>query len=103
MTLTTLWLAGPPLAAALLASVLRRRFRVVLILGVVLAAAFVVVVYLRAPHDYAHSQGDEDGEMFLGRWWEPTFIAFVVLVGYALWAIGAGLGFVIGSRFGRAD
>jgi hypothetical protein len=64
----------------------------VLCVGVIVAVGFVVAVYLGSPADYQHSQGDEDGEMFLGRWWEPGWIMFVAGVGYVSWIVGVGLG-----------
>jgi len=68
------------------------RTYVVFGVGVIVACGFVVAVYLGSPHDYQHSQGDEDGEMFLGRWWEPAWIMFVAGVGYVSWIVGVGLG-----------
>ena len=89
-----IWLAGP--AAAMLLTILTRvrweRAYLLFVAGVVVALAFVVVVYLQAPPDYQHSQGDEDGEMFLGRWWEPQFIAFLAIIGYVLWGAGVVVG-----------
>jgi hypothetical protein len=59
---------------------------------VVLAFGFVVLTYYRSSHSYAGSQGDSDGEMFLGRWWEPAFTVFLALIGYVLWLVGVGAG-----------
>jgi hypothetical protein len=63
--------------------------------GLVLAFAFVLVVYLRAPPDYQHSHGDEDGQMFLGRWWEPNFVFFLIGVAYLSWALGVLVGLLV--------
>jgi hypothetical protein len=62
------------------------------LIGVMLAFGFVVLTYYRSSHSYAGSQGDSDGEMFLGRWWEPTFTIFLALTGYVLWLVGVGAG-----------
>ena len=64
--------------------------------GAILAFSFVVAVYLGSPPDYQHSPGDGDGEMFLGRWWEPGWIFFVAATGYLCWILGVGVG-----AFGR--
>lgn len=85
-----IWLGGPAALAALLTIVMRARWSrahvVVFGIGVALAVGFVLLAYLQAPPDYEHSGGDSDGEMFLGRWWEPQFVAFLVFVGYVFWA-----------------
>jgi hypothetical protein len=62
------------------------------LIGVVLAFGFVVLTYYRSSHSYAGSQGDCDGEMFLGRWWEPKFTILLSLIGYFLWLVGVGAG-----------
>jgi hypothetical protein len=62
------------------------------LIGVVLAFGFVVLTYYRSAQSFAGSQGDSDGEMFLGRWWEPTFTVVLALIGYFLWLIGVGAG-----------
>ena len=69
-----------------------------LILGVVLGFAFVIAVYLASAHDYASSNG-VDGEMFLGRWWDPTFTVFVAIVGYIGWCIGVVVGLLVRGSF----
>ena len=33
--------------------------------------------------------------MFLGRWWEPLFVAFLVIVGYVFWALGVAGGLLV--------
>jgi len=90
-----IWLAGPFLLAAVLAFLAGNgwiRTYAVLGVGLLLAFGFVAAVYLGAPPDYQHSQGDEDGRMFLGRWWEPDWITFVAGLGYVSWMVGVGLG-----------
>ena len=97
-----IWLGGPAVVAALLTVLARGRWGragVIFGIGVALAVGVVLVAYLRAPPDYQHSQGDEEGQMFLGRWWEPQFVALLVTVGYVFWAIGVGVGFLIRGAF----
>jgi hypothetical protein len=99
---TLIWLAGPAAIAALLTLVTRvrsGRVYVMFVVGVAFAMAFVLVVYLRAPPDYLHSQGDDDGEMFLGRWWEPEWVAILAFVGYVFWALGVAGALLIRGAF----
>jgi hypothetical protein len=94
-----IWLAGPFLLATVLAFAIGKgwlRTYMVLGVGVILAFGFVVAVYLGSPPDYQHSEGAGDGEMFLGRWWEPGWIFFVAVIGYLCWIVGVGVG-----AFGR--
>ena len=65
-----------------------------LVLGVLLGVAFVVAVYAGSAHDYASSNGI-DGEMFLGRWWDPTFTLLLGFIGYIGWTIGIGAGLLL--------
>ena len=93
-----IWLGGPAVVAALLTIVTKVRWGrayIVFGIGVALAVAFVLAAYLRAPPDWQHSQGDSDGRMFLGRWWEPQFVAFLVVIAYMFWVLGVGAGFLI--------
>lgn len=88
---------GGPFALELVAAVLTRiRWRQngpwLVLGGVVLAFGFVVLVYYRSSRGYAGSQGDSDGEMFLGRWWEPEFTVLLAMVGYVIWLVGVGAG-----------
>jgi hypothetical protein len=90
-----IWLAGPFLLATVLAFARGNswvRTYAIFGVGVILAVGFVVAVYLGAPPDYQHSHSDGDGEMFLGRWWEPDWIFFVAGIGYVCWILGVGVG-----------
>jgi uncharacterized membrane protein len=58
-------------------------------LGLVLGFLIVLVAYLSADTD---SNGCSDCELFLGRWWEPQFVLFVVAIGYLFYLVGIGLG-----------
>jgi hypothetical protein len=61
-------------------------------LGLVIGFLIVLIAYLTAAPDYAHSNGCSDCEFFLGRWWEPQFVLFVVAIGYLLYLVGIGVG-----------
>lgn len=102
---TVVWFGGPALAGMLLALVARfswRRAYIPLVLGVVLAVVFVLVVYLRAPVDYAHDRsGCSDCGEYLGRWWEPGLVVFVVFVAYVCWSLGVFGGLVLRTAFVR--
>jgi hypothetical protein len=58
-------------------------------LGLVLGFLIVLAAYLTADAD---SKSCSDCERFLGRWWEPQFVLFVVAIGYVLYLVGIGLG-----------
>ena len=94
------WFAGPAVVAALFTLAARIRWRnayVPFAFGIALALAYVVAAYLTAPPDYLHSHGESDGELFLGRWWEPGWAVFVAVVGYASWAVGTVVGLAAGA------
>jgi len=89
---TLLWLGGPFLVAAVLAAALAcswLRAYVLLGLGIVIGAGFVLAVYLHAP---THYNGCEDCEQSFGRWWEPAFIVTLAAIGYFFWLLGIGVG-----------
>jgi hypothetical protein len=96
--LVLIWLAAPATVAALLALITRVRWERAYILfgvGIALAIGYVLLVYLHAPLDYQHSQGDDDGQMYWGRWWEPQWTSFVAIVGYVSWAMGTVVGLLV--------
>jgi hypothetical protein len=68
-----------------------------LAVGLALAIVFIGWAYFTAPPDYAHSQGNSDGQMFLGRWWEPFFAVFLAGVGYLCWAAGTMAGLLVNA------
>ena len=84
-------LCGVPLVAALVVTVVARirwaNAYWMFAAGVAVAIGFVAFVYLRAAHNY-ESSGGVDGEMFLGRWWDPEFTVLLAFVGYIGWTIG---------------
>lgn len=95
--LTLIWLGGPLAVAVLLTAVGGARFGHwpwLLLVGVLLAAAVVFIAYLQAPPDYQHSNGTE-GEMFLGRWWDPNWVVAIVGIGYFSWTVGVFVGFAL--------
>ena len=104
-----LYIGGPFFLGFLTAALTRMRWPTngpwLLLAGVLFAFAWIVAVYLGSPHDYAHSQGDNDGEMFLGRWWEPAFTVLLAIVGYVIFLVGVGVGMGVAVWFdleGRA-
>ena len=89
--LVIVWLGAPAVLAAVLTALTPHRSRRVvplLLVGVALGVALFVFAYLNAPPDFQHSQGDSDGELFWGRWWEPGFTLFAILFAYVSWALG---------------
>lgn len=68
-----------------------RRLTAVAGSGLVLAAVFVLVVYLRAPTAHA-PHGCSDCGLYLGRWWEPGVIVVVVSFGLGGWVAGTTVG-----------
>ena len=91
-----LYVGGPVVLGFVATALTRSRWpkngRGMALIGVVLAFGFIVLTYYRSTHSYAGSQDDSDGEMFLGRWWEPTFTILLALIGYFRWLIGVGAG-----------
>jgi hypothetical protein len=88
---------GGPFVLALVCAVIwgrnRKRLYLLLAAGLVLAIGVVLYAYFSAPPDAQHdSIGCSDCEQFLGRWWEPGFVAFVVVIGYVTWLAGVGCG-----------
>ena len=70
-----------------------RRWRGLFGLGIMLAVAFVLYVYLSAPPDQSHDNDQcNHCQQFLGRWWEPVFVVWLVVVGYFAWSVGIALG-----------
>ena len=49
----------------------------------------VLLAYLQAPRIY---DGCSDCEQYLGRWWEPVFVGFIVAVGFVTYLVGIGVG-----------
>lgn len=62
--------------------------------GVVLAVSVVLLAYFSAPRTYP--QGTET-ELYLGRYWEPQFVGFIVAGGFVFWLMGVGAGIALAS------
>jgi hypothetical protein len=90
------WISSPFVVGLVATALIRIRWPKngpgMALIGLVLAFGIVVWTYYHSAHSYAGSQGDEDGEMFLGRWWEPTFVITISLIGCGLWLLGVGAG-----------
>lgn len=101
---TAIWLGGPALVgglSAMLAGFRWRRVRLLIAVGLVLALGLVLVVYLRAPIDYAHDRsGCSDCVEYLGRWWEPALVVFIAVVGYVFWSLGIAVGLLLRTSAG---
>ena len=94
----------PAAVSALSAFVLARniaRLAAVAATGLFLAAAFVLVVYLRAPTAHA-PHGCSDCGLYLGRWWEPGVVLVVAAFGLAGWFAGLGTGALARRLIGRS-
>lgn len=77
-----------------------RRLAAVAVSGLVLAAVFVLVVYLRSPTTHA-PHGCSDCGLYLGRWWEPGVIMVVVTFGLGGWVAGTAVGATARGLFRR--
>ena len=90
-----LWL-GPPFVVGALIGALFARGRwstaAAAALGLGLGFGVVVWAYYSAPPSSAPYNGCSDCENYLGRWWEPNFVIFVVVIGYLFWLFGMGAG-----------
>lgn len=90
-----MWLGAPLLLGMVLGATLARGWPSVyglLAVGILIGFFVLLVFYLNAPADYAHSGGDEDGGMYFGRWWELPFDVFVVAIAYLCYLVGVGIG-----------
>jgi chromate transport protein ChrA len=76
------------------------RFAAVAGTGLLLAVAFVLAVYLRAPTAHA-PKGCSDCGLYLGRWWEPGVVLVVAAFGLAGWLAGSATGALARRPLGR--
>jgi hypothetical protein len=88
--LEALFFGLPLLLGAVLGAVFPKAYPL-LGLGLLIGMGVVVWAYLASPPDALHANGTE-GEQFLGRYWEPGWVFFVVGVGYVLYLVGVGVG-----------
>lgn len=86
--------AGAGVTALVLGIALRgtwRRTAALLLLGVGLGLALLAAAYFTAtPAD--QRQDCSDCYVYLGRWWEPGFAVFVIVLALITWALGALVG-----------
>jgi hypothetical protein len=72
-----------------------------LLLGLALGLALLAAAYLTAtPADQRHDCSD--CYAYLGRWWEPGFAVFVIVLALIAWALGALVGSGIRASSRRA-
>lgn len=68
-----------------------RRTVALLLLGIVLGLALLAAAYFTAaPAD--QRQDCSDCYVYLGRWWEPGFAVFVIVLALIPWVLGALVG-----------
>jgi hypothetical protein len=63
------------------------RLAPVAVLGLVLAGLFFLTAFLQAPTDTS-PEGCSDCSEWLGRWWEPSFVLWIITVNLFAWSIG---------------
>jgi len=68
-----------------------RRTGALVLLGLVLAVAWLVVGYFMATPSN-HPRDCSDCYVYLGRWWEPGFAVFIIGLTLVAWALGVLLG-----------
>ena len=98
------WLGAPLIVGALVGAVFARgrwSAAAAIALGVVLGFGVVLSAYYSAPSSSAPYNGCSDCENNLGRWWEPTFVIFFVVIGYLVWLFGVGAGVWVRSLVRR--
>jgi hypothetical protein len=78
-----------PCRAVLVALIGRSGVRLapVAVLGLVLAGLFFLTTFLQAPTDTS-PEGCSDCSEWLGRWWEPGFVLWIITVNLFAWSIG---------------
>jgi len=98
------WLGFPFIVGALVGAVFARGWwstAAAAALGVGIGFGIVLWVYYSAPPSTAPYNGCSDCENYLGRWWEPTFVIFIVVIGYLFWLFGIGAGVWVRSLVRR--
>jgi hypothetical protein len=63
------------------------RLAVIAVLGLVLAGLFFLTAFLQAPTD-TYPEGCSDCSEWLGRYWEPGFVLWIIIVNLFAWSIG---------------
>ena len=98
------WLGPPFIVGALVGAVFARgrwSAAAALALGVGVGSGVVLWAYFSAPPSSAPYNGCSDCENSLGRWWEPTFVIFLAVIGYLFWLLGIGAGVWVRSLVRR--
>ena len=93
------WLGPPFTVGALIGAAFargRRSTAAAVALGMGLGFEVVLWAYFTSPPSAAPYNGCSDCKNYVGRWWEPDFVAFIVVIGYFFWLFGIGAG--IGVR-----
>ena len=85
-------------ATLLLRSFLRRGGLCAVLLGIVIAFGFVLDAYFSASASYQCY----DCENYLGRWWEPQLVGFIVGYAYVFWLIGVAVGVGVAAAVAAA-
>lgn len=65
--------------------------------GLVLAAGFVLYAWLSSPLSTDPYDGCSDCEVYLGHWWEPRFVLFIVGGSFVAWLLGVGVGATVSA------
>jgi hypothetical protein len=82
------------LISTLLVAVVGRspgRLALIAVLGLVLAGLVFFAAYLSAPTDN-RPEGCSDCTEWLGRYWEPVFVFWIITINLVAWMIGMVLG-----------
>jgi hypothetical protein len=93
--LVLVWLGLPFIVGALIGAVFARgrwSAAAAAALGIGLGFSIVLWAYYSAPPSSAPYNGCSDCENYLGRWWEPNFVIFMVAIGYIFWLFGIAAG-----------
>ncbi len=67
------------------------RLFLVAVLGFVLAGLILLLAFLQAPTD-TPPEGCSDCTYWLGRYWEPGFVLWIITVNLFAWSIGIAVG-----------
>ena len=95
---TVAWSGSPFVVGALLgAAFARGKWSTVTVaaIGALLGFGIVLWAYYSSPPSSAGYPGCEC-EDYLGRWWEPSYVIPITLIGYFIWLVGVGAG--VGTR-----
>jgi hypothetical protein len=80
------------LVLALAAGTSWRRSTGLVLLGLSLALAWLLFAYSQATPEDEPRPNCSDCGVYLGRWWEPTFVLFILGTNLVAWTIGVLMG-----------